>query len=60
MKYYSTWQEAFIEFIKRFGQNYLDSYNLAMEFETHLNRNKKGVYYIVWEVSNEHKRKSGD
>lgn len=49
MKYYKTWQEAFIEFIERFGHNYEDSYNLSVEFELHLNKNKRGVYYIVWD-----------
>ncbi len=48
MTYYSNWQDAFIDFIKRFGHNYGDSYNLAVEFESYLNQNKKGTYFIVW------------
>ncbi len=46
MKYYTTWQEAFKDFIDRFGHNYEDSYNLAAEFEENLCRNIKGVWYI--------------
>ena len=49
MKYYSTWQAAFIEFIERYGSNYEDSYNLSVEFELHLKQNKNGAYFIIWE-----------
>lgn len=46
MKYYKTWQEAFIDFINHFGHNYKDSYNLAAEFEEKLGQNIKGVYFM--------------
>lgn len=46
MKYYKTWQEAFLEFISLYGHNYKDSYNLAAEFEQHLQKNNKNVYYL--------------
>jgi hypothetical protein len=46
MKYYKTWQEAFIEFVKLFGHQYSDSYNLAAEFEEKLGKNIKGVYFM--------------
>lgn len=48
MKYYSTWQEAFIDFINKHGSDYDDSYNLAAEFEEKLGKNIKGVYYIYF------------
>lgn len=48
MKYYSTWQAAFVEFIEKFGHNYPDSYNLSVEFELHLRKNKLGTYFIYW------------
>lgn len=48
MKYYATWQEAFLDFIERFGHNYKDSYTLAAEFENNLNKNAKGTYYIYF------------
>lgn len=48
MKYYKTWQEAFIDFIERFGHNYEESYTLTAEFEEKLNKNNKGVYYIYF------------
>lgn len=48
MRYYKTWQEAFKDFIERFGHNYEDSYNLAAEFEQQLNKNIKGVYYMYF------------
>lgn len=46
MKYYSTWQEALLDFIKEYGHNYLDPYNLVVEFEEQLKRNTKGVYFM--------------
>lgn len=46
MTYYATWQQAFIEFISTYGHNYTDSYNMAVEFEQILHRNKRGVYYL--------------
>jgi hypothetical protein len=46
MKYYKTWQEAFISFTERYGHNFDDSYNLAAEFEEHLYKNKNGTYYF--------------
>jgi hypothetical protein len=46
MRYYKTWQEAFIDFINEFGHNYKDSYNLAAEFEEKLGRNSRGVYFM--------------
>ena len=47
MKYYTTWQEAFQVFIKKFGHNYQDSYNLAAEFEQQLRQNRRGAYYLI-------------
>lgn len=46
MKYYSTWQEALLDFVELFGHNYEDSYNLMAEFEEKLNQNIKGVYFM--------------
>ena len=46
MKYYSTWQEAFIDFIKLYGDNYLDSYPLTEDFELRLKQNLHGTYFI--------------
>jgi hypothetical protein len=48
MKYYKTWQEAFIDFIKRSGNEFDDSYNLTAEFEYKLGRNVRGTYYIKY------------
>lgn len=46
MRYYKTWQEAFMDFIARYGHNYCDSYNLASEFEQQVSRNAKGIWYL--------------
>lgn len=46
MKYYSTWQEALLDFIERYGHNYQDSYNLTAEFEQKVKQNAKGVWYM--------------
>lgn len=46
MKTYSTWQEAFVDFIRAYGHNYDDSYNLAVEFEQHLTTNRLGVCFL--------------
>jgi hypothetical protein len=46
MTYYSTWQEAFIDFIKQYGNNFKDAYNLTMEFENELKQNIKGTYFM--------------
>ena len=44
---YRTWQEAFMQFIRKYGHNYEDSYNMAVEFEMHLRQNRLGVYYLL-------------
>ncbi len=44
--YYSSWQEAFKDFITKYGHNYKDPYNLMIEFELQLKRNIKGTYFI--------------
>lgn len=46
MRYYKTWQDAFIDFVKQYGHNYTDSYNLAVEFEDQLGKNIHGVYFL--------------
>ena len=46
MKYYSKWQDALIDFIQQYGENYKNSYNLIEEFEQELCRNVNGVYFI--------------
>lgn len=46
MKYYKTWQDAFKDFLELYGHNYADSYNLAAEFEEHLDKNIKGVWFL--------------
>lgn len=46
MTYYKTWQDALMAFIEQYGHNYADSYNLAAEFEQHLGRNVRGVWYL--------------
>jgi hypothetical protein len=46
MKYYSTWQEALIDFIKIRGDNYQVSWSLAEEFEIELQRNRNGTYFM--------------
>lgn len=46
MKYYSTWQEALLDFTEKYGHNYLDPYSLIVEFESHLRKNTKGVYFM--------------
>ena len=46
MTYYKTWQEALLDFIKIYGHNYADSYNLMVEFESYLNKNKRGTWFI--------------
>jgi hypothetical protein len=46
MKYYSNWQDALQDFIRMYGHNYLDPYNLMVEFEEQLKRNIKGVYFM--------------
>lgn len=48
MKYYKTWQEAFLEFVTRFGSDYEDSYTLSTDFEERLGKNIKGVWYIYF------------
>lgn len=49
MKYYREWQDALIDFITVYGQNYTDSYNLSSDFEEILNQNKKGTWFIYWD-----------
>jgi len=48
MKYYSTWQEALIDFIKHYGQEYEDGYNLLMEFEERVKQNTVGTWFIYF------------
>ncbi len=43
---YKTWQDAFMAFIRQYGHNYHDSYNLAAEFEQHVTKNRLGVYFL--------------
>ena len=50
VRYYRTWQEALSDFVERFGHNYADSYNLAVEFEQHIKKNSKGVWFLYWRV----------
>ena len=51
MKYYSEWQDALLDFIKYYGHNYPDSYNLMVEFEEHLKQNKLGAYYMQTSIN---------
>jgi hypothetical protein len=46
MKYYSEWQDALLDFIKLYGHNYPDSYNLTAEFEIQLQQNVRGAYFL--------------
>ncbi len=43
---YKTWQEAYIAFIKQYGDSYKDAYNMSVEFEMHLRQNRHGVYFL--------------
>ena len=43
---YRTWQDAFIVFVRDYGHNYSDSYNMTVEFEAHLRRNRQGMYFL--------------
>lgn len=47
MVYYTSWQDALTAFIKKYGHNYRDAYNLVMEFEQQLHQNSKGAYFMV-------------
>ncbi len=51
MKYYSSWQEALVEFIDQYGHNYEDGYNLVAEFEQELQQNANGAYFMYKGVS---------
>lgn len=46
MKYYKTWQEAFLDFITKYGSNYEEPYNLTAEFELQLKQNIHGSYFM--------------
>ncbi len=49
MKYYSSWQEALIDYIELRGHEYESAgelYCLMEEFERQLFRNIKGTYYM--------------
>ncbi len=46
MTTFRTWQEAYMQFIRLFGHNYTDSYNMNVEFEAHLRRNRLGRYFL--------------
>lgn len=48
MVYYSTWQAALLDFTNRYGHNFETPYGLLMEFEEHLNQNRKGTYFIYY------------
>ena len=45
MKYYKTWQEALIEFVRIHGEDFKDSYNLTAEFEQKVKQNIHGAWY---------------
>lgn len=47
MTYYKSWQEAFVAFINKYGDNYKDTYNLSAEFEQQLRQNRCGTYYLI-------------
>lgn len=49
MKYYSSWQDALIDFVADYGHNYKDAYNLMVEFEQQLFQNIKGAYFMKGE-----------
>jgi len=46
INYYSTWQEALMQFLEQHGHEYSDSYVLLSEFESLLMRNIKGTYFM--------------
>lgn len=46
MRYYSSWQAAFMDFIELFGREFPNSYTLAEEFELHLQQNINGAYFM--------------
>lgn len=46
MTYYSNWQEALMDFMKQYGHNYKDAYNMVVEFEQQLQRNFRGTYFM--------------
>ncbi len=49
MNYYSSWQEALMDFIRQNGKEYKDVselYALMVEFELKLKINARGAYYI--------------
>ncbi len=50
-QYYNHWQDAFVVFIEQYGHNYQDSYNLAVEFEMHLRKNRLGCFYLLENLS---------
>ena len=47
MKYFANWQDALVEYTKLYGHNYPDGYNLVVEFEQHLRKNRVGAYYLL-------------
>lgn len=47
MKYYKTWQLAFMDFIREHGDEFQDSYNLSVEFESVLRQNRAKAFYMV-------------
>jgi len=46
MTYFKTWQDAFMVFIRTYGDNYVDAYTLTADFEHLLQQNIKGSYYM--------------
>lgn len=46
MKYFSSWQEAFMWFVNKYSHNFEDSYNLSAEFELQLKQNSRGTYFL--------------
>lgn len=60
MKYYSSWQEALMDYVRRYGHNYEDAYNLMADFELNLSQNIKGAHFIEWnnlKQGDEHERR---
>lgn len=52
MTYYSSWQDALVDFVNAYGQNYKEVgevYALMAEFEQQLFQNIKGSFYILKE-----------
>lgn len=49
MKFYSDWQDALFDFIRHNGSEYpepIDLFSLLVEFESQLQQNTNGAYYL--------------